>query len=99
MDNEWVIDKLVGDIGRMGCDRAGETVVIRGDNAPAIDGIIRAAKAKLQAISILEYSPPYSHQSNGNVERGVQAVEDEVRVLRLALQEICKQKCRSPTRS
>ena len=73
------------------CGNEMAKITIKTDQEPAIlaiaEAIIRLRAAKEAKETISENSPPYSHQSNGVVERGVQSVEGMIRTLRSALEE------------
>ena len=52
-------------------------------------GIAEARADKGVTRTVVEHSPRKASQSNGVVERGVQAVQDMVRTMRSALEEQC----------
>ena len=72
-----------------GCEHG--AITVKSDNENAIKslvtdvGRVRAAGGA-QKMNV-EHSPKYSHKSNGVVERAIQAVEGQARVMRSALEE------------
>ena len=62
-------------------------VIIKGDQEPALQDLVREiARARAPAKTIPEQSPIKSSGSNGHVERAIQAVEGQIRVIKDALE-------------
>ena len=77
---------LLREIGREHCEKT-----IKSVQEPAIVALVTDI-GRLRAASggrrmVVEHSPVYSSQSNGSVERALQAVQQQLRVMRSALEE------------
>ena len=87
---EFVAKRVLAFLRECGVDKC--RTIVKSDQEPAMVAILEKVR-QLQADSgqiegiIPEASPVGSHQSNGMVERGVQAVEGQVRTMRSALEE------------
>ncbi len=81
-DHDWTAHQLVNDIKKLGY----KDVVIRSDQEPAIMALVDKVAQLRDEVTIKESSPVGDSQANGMAERGVQAVEEYVRVLKLALE-------------
>ena len=80
--------RMVAFTREVGCEFA--EVNVKSDQEPAIEAVV-TAMCRLRAVkgavrTNVEGSPTYSSASNGIVERAIQAVEGQVRVLRSALE-------------
>ena len=86
---EFTAKRTLAFLREIGCEHVAMTV--KSDNEPAMSALVtqigklRAANGG-QTFSV-EMSPAYSSASNGVVERGVQTVQGQVRVLRSAVEE------------
>ena len=86
---EFAAKRTFAFLREIGCEHVAMTV--KSDNEPAISALVthigklRAANGD-QRFSV-EMSPAYSSARNGFVERGVQTVQGQVRVLRSAVEE------------
>ena len=85
----FIARRVIAFFRECGLDKA--KIVVRCDQEAAVTAILDRVKENQAANGILEsivpeWSPVGSHQSNGAVERGVQAVEGQVRTLRDALE-------------
>ena len=91
---EFASTRILAYMRECGCEMA--KAVIKSDQEPAIismmSDVVRLRAAKGAEETIPENSPTYSSQSNGVVERGVQAVEGMIRSLRSALEERISEK-------
>ena len=79
--------KVVGFVKELGCENV--DVVVKSDQEPAIRAMVREIcriRSANGVRTIPESSPAYSSASNGVVERGVQTVEAQMRVMRSALE-------------
>ena len=98
LDKDWIVvpkkgvhtptaQKVVGFMKELGCENV--DAVVKSDQEPAIRAMVREV-IRLRSASgvrtIPEASPAYSSASNGVVERGVQTVEAQMRVMRSALE-------------
>ena len=63
-----------------------QKVVLRSDQEPAILDLINGVIETRQDPTIPQNSPVGESQSNGLVERAVRSANDQIRILRLALQ-------------
>ena len=79
-------------IEELGC--AHLDIITKSDREPAMRSLLREISKMRAEVgggrTIPEASPAYSSQSNGLVERGVQSVEAQVRVMRSALEDMWK---------
>ena len=81
---EFPARRIVAFIRELGLE--GQDIVLRSDQEPAIQDLLReVGKKRLPAKTFFENSPVGSSASNGIVERGVQTVQGQIRVLRDAL--------------
>ena len=84
----FVVRRIKAFLRETGCEHA--RIVIKSDQEPAIIALRKAvSKARAEdsnAETIPEEAPLDDHASNGIAERCVQAVEEQVRVLRSALE-------------
>ena len=86
---EFAAKRTLTFLREIGCEHVGMTV--KSDNEPAMSALVTQI-GKLRAANggqrfSVEMSPAYSSASNGVVERGVQTVQVQVRVLRSAVEE------------
>ena len=82
LDYEWTSQQMVVDIGRLGYPE----VVIRSDQEPAVTAMvdrIKEIRDGQQKETILEWSPKYDSDANGQAEKAVQAAEGMARTLKL----------------
>ena len=85
---EWAARRLMAWLREVG--HACGDIIVKSDNEPALTSLVDAW-AKLRGVEgvgkmIVEHSPVHSSQSNGVVERGIQAVQGMVRTLRSAVE-------------
>ena len=83
---EEVVDKLVKDIREMGIGES-VPVVLKSDNENSIRAIVGMLRDRVHVQAPSEHNPRYDDQSKGIAERGVQSIEDQVRVSKLALED------------
>jgi hypothetical protein len=62
-------------------------VLLRSDNEPAMKDLLNKVSALRAPETIIEHSPVGDSKANGRAERAVQAVEKQVRVLKLSTEE------------
>ena len=87
--SSWAARRLMAWMREVG--HAHGDVIVKSDNEPALRDLVEAW-AKLRAAEgggkmVMENSPVGSSQSNGVVERGIQAVQGMIRTLRSALED------------
>ena len=86
---EFAAKRTLAFLREIGCEHVAMTV--KSDNEPSMSALVTQI-GKLRAANggqrfSVEMSPAYSSASNGVVERGVQTVQGQVRVLRSAVEE------------
>ena len=74
---EWVIRQTLRDLEKFG--HAGK-VLIRSDGEPALVDLISEIANLRKGITLVEHTPPVDSEANGFIERGIQTVEEMVRV-------------------
>ena len=62
-------------------------ILLKGDQEPALKELRSRAEAEWAGEAVLEHSPIGSSQSNGAVERAMRSVEEQVRVVKDAVEE------------
>ena len=85
---KFVIERVWAFMKELGIE--GGDVIVKTDQEPAIKYLVEEIarrKAEVGGRWIRENSPVESHASNGVVERGIQSVEGQVRVMKGALEE------------
>jgi hypothetical protein len=84
---EFITQRIITSLRECGCEF--DNIVLKADQEPAIDAAmteVARMRAKIGAgRTIMENSPTHSSKSNGIVERGIQGVQGQVRVMRSAL--------------
>jgi hypothetical protein len=86
---EWVSRRLMAWLRELGVEF--NDIIVKSDNVPALVSMVEAW-GRLRAVKgggkmVVEHSPVHSSQSNGVVERGIQAVQGMIRTMRSALEE------------
>eukprot|EP00973_Karenia_brevis_P044964 6226229-Karenia_brevis.AAC.1 len=81
--DERIAARVVEDIDSLGRKK----VVLRSDNDNAIKALRRVIIEKRVEETMPQDTPKYSSQSNGSTERGVQSVQGQVRVTKIALEQ------------
>ena len=76
-------EEMIKDIAKLGH----REVILKSDNEPALRSVQEEVKRRREDPTILENSPVGDSRSNGAAERAVQAVGEQVRVLRKAFEE------------
>ena len=79
--DECVVDVALDNIRKLGYD----AIVLQTDQEPAIRDLAQGIAEKRNKHTLLREAPRYEHQSNGAIEKGVQEIEDQIRILLLAL--------------
>ena len=83
---DWIAKQVERDIKRFGY-RGSVRVMIRSDGEPAIKTLMaEVARARGDAPTMVENSPPSDSRANGTAERAVRSVEEQVRVLKIAFE-------------
>lgn len=85
---EFSVELAVANIDRLGRTR----VAIKADQEPALTNLVSCIKRAREHETLTDKSPVGESASNGGTEKGVQQVEEQVRVLRLGLQQRLGQK-------
>jgi hypothetical protein len=80
--DEDAVDQTAAFVKRLGHPK----LVMKSDQEVSIRDFTRAVALKLGCQALMELSPVAESQSNGVAERAVQQVEDQLRVLKLALE-------------
>ena len=89
MSGSYIQKRVIGFLKEVGCLHG--DLVVKSDQEPAIKAVIedvgRAKAADGSGRYIVEHSPVGASQSNGMVERGIQSVAAQARVLLSVVQE------------
>ena len=80
---EWVIRQSLRDFENK-CHSG--RVLIRSDGEPALVDLINEIANLRKGITFVEHTPPGDSKANGFIERGIQTVEEMVRVYKLDLE-------------
>jgi hypothetical protein len=84
----FISRRIVSFLREIGCEHG--SIVVKSDQEPAIMAIVtdvgRVRAATGSGKYVVEQSPVRSSQSNGVIERGIQSVEAQIRVLTSALE-------------
>ena len=83
MSHEYGAVAMTNDLERLGYNE----VILKCDNEPALRNVQEEVKARRTQSTLLENSPVGDSRSNGAAERAVQAVQEQVRVLRHGLEQ------------
>ena len=83
-DEETTAERLAQDFINIGLNK--EAIILKGDQEPAISSLLRNIKERLPG-AMEERSPVGESCSNGDVDRGIQSVENIARTLKLALEQ------------
>ena len=86
---EFIAKRVVAFMREVGCEQS--DITVKSDQEPAVQAIIteigRVRAARGGGRMAVEASPKGSSASNGVIERGVQTVEHQMKVMRSALEE------------
>jgi hypothetical protein len=82
MTHEHGAREICKDITKIGYKK----IVIKGDNEPAIHSLQEEIRSKREDDTVIENSPVGQSQSNGVAERAVQAAGEQLRTIKLALE-------------
>ena len=82
MDMEWTAQRVSTDIDNLGYRR----ISLRSDQEPAIIALLEKVKRLCSTEVVLETAPKGDKNANGIAERAVQAVEGQLRTLKLELE-------------
>ena len=80
--HEFGADAMIEDLEKLGY----KEVILRCDGEPALKAVQEEVKARSIYQTIMENSPAGDSRANGAAERAVQAVEEQVRVVRHGLE-------------
>ena len=80
--SEYAVGQAAYNIRRMGLKK----VTIKTDQEPALIALAEGVRNERKSETIIEHSPVAESASNGMIEKAVQQVEEQIRVLKLALQ-------------
>ena len=89
---EWCVRRVLAFIKEIGLE--GNDIVLKPDQEPAIVSLMTEIAARRKAKTIPEHLPVASSQSNGYVERAIQSVSGQARVMLDALEARVGQSCR-----
>ena len=89
----WTVRRTLAFIKEIGLE--GSTIVLKSDQEPAIVSLVGEIARRREAKTFPEHSPVSSSQSNGYIERAVQSVSNQVRVMLDALESRVGQPCKS----
>ena len=82
---EFAAKRIVAFIRKLGCEFV--TVIIKSDQEPAIQALLEdVRRLRSEVKTIIELSPVGESASNGVVERGIQAMQGQVRTTTSALE-------------
>ena len=85
---QWVAAQLDRDVKRFGYHGR---LVVKSDQEPAVVDLMKElARRRLTAPTVLEKSKAYDSKSNGRAESTVRRVEEQVRTMKLALEDALK---------
>ena len=82
MTHEYGAKIMVSDLGRLGYHE----IILKCDGEPALRSVQEEVKHRREAPTILENSPVGDSRANGAAERAIQAVEEQVRVIKNGLE-------------
>ena len=81
--NSWrVVAKILEDLDYLGYKR----VVLKSDQEPSIQALVRAIRDRWTGGVVIEEAPAYDPKANGAIERTVRSVKAAARTLKLALE-------------
>ena len=79
----WVVERICDDL-----DMFGHTeIILKGDGEPALVQVQGAVKNRRAHSTICQNPPAYNPQANGAVERAVQEVMNQIRVMKIGLEQ------------
>ena len=90
---EWTVRRTLAFIKEIGLE--GSPIVLKSDQEPAIVSLVGEIARRRGANIFPEHSPVSSGQSNGYIERAVQSVSNQVRVMLDVLESRVGQSCKS----
>ena len=82
MTHEHGAKEIIKDITKIGYKK----IVIKGDNEPAIHSLQEEVRVRREDETVIENSPVGQSQSNGVAERAVQAAGEQLRTIKLGLE-------------
>ena len=89
---EWCVKRVLAFVRELGLE--GSDLVLKSNQEPAVVAMISEMAGRRKAKTFPEHSPVASSQSNGYIERAIQSVSGQVRVLLDALETRMGQSCR-----
>ena len=89
--DERVAAKVVEDIESLGRKK----IILRSDNDKSIKALRKVISDTRIEETLQQDTPTYSSQSNGSTERGVQSVQGQIRVTKIALEQRLQKEVRS----
>ena len=79
--NKFAAKMIKAFLKELGVEHAG--VTLKGDQEPALQDLLnKVARLRMPAKTFIEQSPVGESESNGVVERGIQTLQSEIRVLK-----------------
>ena len=89
---EWCVRRVLAFIKEIGLE--GGDLVLKSDQEPAVVSLISEIASRRKAKTFPEHSPVASSQSNGYIERAIQSISGQVRVMLDALESRMRKPCR-----
>ena len=83
---EWTVRRVLAFIKELGLE--GHSIVLKSDQEPAIVALVGETLRRRAAKTFIEESPVSSSQSNGYIERAIQSVSGQIRVMLEALEAV-----------
>ena len=81
--DQWAVQRILDDIRMFGHT----DIIMRGDGGPALVQVQREIVDKRSAGSVPQNPPAYDPQANGAVERGVQEFMNQLRAMKIGLEQ------------
>ena len=81
--DQWAVERILDDIKMFGHT----DIIIKGDGEPALTQVQDEIIERRSAGSVPQNPPAYDPQANGAVERGVQEFMNQMRALKIGLEQ------------
>ena len=78
----FVIEQICADVRKLGMKK----IIIKHDQEPALVNVVHRALQATNITALFEESPIEDKQANGMIERGVQTIKGQLRVMKLGLE-------------
>ena len=83
VNNDWIVARVLLDLDELGHNE----VTLKCDGEPALVQLLKKVKEKRVCNTLLEHPPAYDPQSNGTAEKAVQEFMEQVRAVKIALEQ------------